>query len=856
MVASTRFPLKTLLVSTGLSASLALIGCATNGFSTAPKSDSGTPTTPNQAVPETTNQTTMETPNAPQTTLYSDWTSDRVVGNQAQGDFKTASFADSIKPGLALPAEEKNPKLASSSGGLANAFAKNLPGASEVNYLPNTPVVIADATTPTDANKAISYFLTDSKSSSNFYAIRGDGSLVWELSLHDNGNFDGSSPTLGTTTGTNFLYAISDNGRLYAVNASTGIVTSFVDIPEEKFKNASPFVTSGANTDAANTSDSVFLASYEDGRVYRYDFNGTTFTQDFKVQPVVSGVSGRFSSSPIFFNNGVYVGSEEGRVYKLNKDTGATVNNLDLSKTVRADHCQIKAEMVIDATQDVGIVPCGSYLYKLKLNDTSTTVGMSLLSQSPLLEIRTPVTLNPTSVLGPNHNNRPQLATTTLRDPAPTEASMQLEQQFGFQTGDYIRVNSATAGVLFGEVDTISEDGTLTFKRSGLEPIASPSPSPLLIGGETVSISNWVVRPTPYPSPDATPTPTPTPTAVGADPVSQFQVGGLDGLQEGDFIRFPNLTGQPVVQICDSSNANCDSSTTSKYSGIQLTQLIGSDSEEDRAYQLTVPGTNVGTLITAELNSSRFVPFERIENVVVGTTNSTQNIEVAEIKDFAVGQSVRITHGNSSTNGRYEYGTISSVNTSTRRITLQSPLTDAPANGDIIEIIDANTRVFGRVTESLKYSSGNILSRPVLRGNGQQVYVQHGNTLFELDYNSDSNFRSSADYLVLQSGRLEQSNVNLTSLSRSRPLILANDKLVTVDSDPSNHTGIYLNRVLLPLSSTAESLNDIFPILTPNSLGQLPNRAETEPVRLGTSNFVMFGGGNGVAYKLHKDVAW
>ncbi|PKL76079.1 MAG: hypothetical protein CVV27_12130, partial [Candidatus Melainabacteria bacterium HGW-Melainabacteria-1] len=176
--------------------------------------------------------------------------------------------------------------------------------------------------------------------------------------------------------------------------------------------------------------------------------------------------------------------------------------------------------------------------------------------------------------------------------------------------------------------------------------------------------------------------------------------------------------------------------------------------------------------------------------------------------------------------------------------------------GDNVEIIDANNRAFGRLTSGQLFSNGNILSEPVLRGNGQEVYVQQGNTLFELNYASDTSFRDSSNYLVLQSGRMEQSNLALSALSRSRPLIVDNNKLLTVDTDPSGKSGIFLNRVLLPLSSTSERLNDIFPILAPNSLGQLSNRAETRPVQLGASGFIMFGGGNGVAYKLHKDIAW
>lgn len=841
MVASTRFPVKPLVASVGLSVSLTLLGCSGNQpTSSSPQVIPLSPQTANNMPARSAQDSDSAVssalnPSRQGAEAVRDWTSDRVLYSDVS--FSTQAFSDSIKPNMTLPAVERESKSPLSAGGFANDFAKNLPGSESVNYLPNIPALI----------NTTSYFLTSSEASTNFYALQDNGQIQWQLSLHENGEFIGSSPAVAQAAGQNYLYAITNKGRLYAVNASTGIVAGFADIPEGEFENNSPF----AITDGTNSR--IYLASYK-GRVYRYDFNGSNFTQVFDVKPVTSALSGRFSASPVVTNSHIYLGSEEGKVYKLNRDTGASVSNLDLSDAVRSEGCQIKTAFAIDALQDVGVVSCGSYLYKIRLND-NTSSSLSLAAQSPLLELQRLIPLNAPQILGPNHNIRPAIETRTERDPLPTETNLSLSQSFGFQDGDYIRVESAN-GNLFGEVETISDDRAVTFKGDGLVPIASPSPSPLLLGAEKVSVANFVVRPTPFPSPDATPTPTPTPTAVGADPVSQFIIGRNVGLNPGDYLRFPNLSGQPIVRICSNTNADCDSSSTTKYAGISLVPASEDAAADELVTQITVPGSNLRTLIDAKMAIDNDVSFEKLYNEVVGTNNSTQEFELADVKDFAVGQTVRLKRKDGSTHGRYEYGVVAQVSTSTRRVRLVSPLKDAPSNGDVLDIVKPNDQAYGRVTISQKFSSGNILSNPVLRGNGQEVYVQHGNTLFELNYGSDAAFANSADYLILQSGRLDQSNQALTSLSRSRPLIVNNDKLLTVDSDPTRTTGIFMNRVLLPLESNAERLNDVFPILTPDAQGRLSNRAETQPILLGNTNFAIFGGGNGIAYKLHKDVAW
>lgn len=779
------------------------------------------------------------------------------------GGFRTTSFIDSLKPSMDLPAVERQTRNVQTSGGLVNTFAKDLPGAGNLDYIPNTPAVIGTN----------SYFLTASTSSANAFALGSNGQVLWELSLHDNGKFVGTSPAVSQAFGNvggfpNAIYAISSTGRLYAINADTGLVISFVDIVEEEFQQSSPFVVRDGNNDA------VYLASHK-GRVYRYNFSGSSFTQTFNVKPVTSSNTGRFNSSPIVTRDGagaprhVYVGSLEGKLYKLSAVNGTTVSTpLELNATLRSDGCQVMATMAIDLNQDAGIVPCGSYLFKVRLNDASTSAAPALAAQSPLLEHKQLVTLKTTRVLGPNHNVRPQLTTSLLREPKPTLTSVKLEQSFGFKKGDFVRVETVNGGNVYGEINTLSDEGVAAIKGKGLYPIASPSPDPLLFGAEQVSLANFTVRPAQIPEPAATPFPTPTPGPVGADAVTRVPVGNPEGLQEGDYLRFPTLdsnTGlpgiQPVVsQICSSSNTDCElTAGGAKFPGIQrfvpgAINGVGGQEEEAHFY-VTLPGAGLQPLVTSELALTRFVPFEKLTNQVVGTGNSTQEFEIASIKDYKAGDMVRVVHQDGNSRGRYEYGVIDTVFPATRRIRLNGALLDAPVSGDSVEIIDSNNRAFGRLTPSLGYSNGNILSEPVMRGNGQHVYVQHGNTLFELNYGNDATFKDSANYLILQAGRLDQNNVALSALSRSRPYI-DTDKLLTVDSDPSGKTGIFLNRVVLPLSSTTERLNDLFPILAPNSLGQLSNRAETRPVQLGASGYVMFGGGNGVAYKLHKDIAW
>lgn len=779
-----------------------------------------------------------------------DWTTDRIVGSH----FKTQAFREAIRPVLSDPALEQQPKSANLSGGLSSEFAKNLPGSEGVDHLPSTPAVIGTN----------SYYLTASASSTNVFALNNSGHVLWQLSLHDNnGRFIGTSPALGDVGGINTLYALSSTGRLYAINANTGIVRGFVDITGEAFEYTSPWVIPSTVTGGL---DNIYVAGSKEGRIYKYTFNGTSFTQIYNPKVVNSSNTGKFKASPVVtgVNRHIYIGSEEGRFYKLREDTGATVSNLDLKTLSRSEACQVRATAAVDAALDTAIVPCGSYVFKVRLTDASNTTHLSLAAQSPLLEIRELAGFKPTRVLGPNIHTRTMPQTTLEREPKPSEKDFTLSQRFGFKNGDFIRIITQTGYNTYGTIDTIDATGAVKIKEDQLFPIPSPSPDPFLLGGETVSVVNYSVRPTPLPSPDATPTPTPTPTALGADQVFQFKVGNPEGLSEGDALIFPTLPGSPIAVICSSSNPDCDkdSSGTNRHPGIEIALDENGELPTDAnkiVYQINLPdpGGVLKAAVQAKLHTDKYVPFEKVMNRVMGSTNSTIEFELGNVAEFSPGQTIRITHRDGSLRGRYEYGVIDAVFTSSRRIRLVSPLTDAPQSGDRVEIIDPNTVAYGRVLPALHYSSGNILSAPVLRGNGQHVYVQHGNVVFELNYASDSTFREEAKYIVLQSARLNSSNLAFSAQSRAIPLVLSNDKLITVDSDPTGKTGIFLNRILLPLDFNSERLNDVFPISTPNALGLLPKRAETRPVQLGGgSDYIVIGGGNGIVYKLHKDMAW
>lgn len=769
----------------------------------------------------------------------SDWSSDRILSNVP--GFKTQAFSDSLRPQLNLPALRATPKTPPNSNEFVNEFAKTISHDMDNGMpLPGSPAYI----TATDT----AYFLTGSETLSNFYGLSSAGDVRWQLSLHDNnGKFVGTSPANGSAGGLNVLYVANDVGRLYAVNADTGIVISFIDASSDGFEYTSPFVIAGAT-------DNIYLASKK-GKVYKYTFNGSAFTSVYSTA-VLSGNLGKFSSSPLVtgLTKSIYVGSDEGKFYKLEEGNNATTRStLELNTLTRSERCQIKGTPAIDSSADVAIVPCGAYLFKVRLNDASTSTNMAFAAQSPLLELKTPQVFKTPRVTGPNHFYRP-IPITRIKasgETKPSEKDFAVEQPFGFGSGDYVQVTfNRTGASAFESIDKIDKDKITLLDK--MVPLPSPSPDPFFSNLDVVTTSNLVARKSPAPIPSTTPTPAPV---NGGDPVTQFTVGSAKDLKEGDILYFPSLpVGSQVYNICSSTNTNCENdlvaSPTTKYAGIAIVDL------KKGLTTITVEGATLAPLLHARLATNSIVPFERLKNHVIGTANTNSVFQVADITGFQAGNLIRLTHQSGSSLGRYEYAIIGSIAGNTITLSASTPLLNTPATADVVDIMEQSTALFGRVLPVDAYSGANILSSPVLRGNSQHVYVQHNNLIFELDYSDDNNFRNTANYLVLQSGRLEGANRPLADASRSTPVIVDGNKLLALDTSPTGTTGIYINRVRLPLSTTVDKLNDTFAVALPNAQGGLPSRAETRPVQLGTSAFVLFSGGNGVVYKLHKDITW
>lgn len=768
-----------------------------------------------------------------------DWSTDRILGPAPH--FKTQAFADAIRPQLNLPALNAAPKAPPNPGEFANEFVKTISHDLDNGMpTPGSPAYIAATDT--------AYFVTGSETLTNFYALSSNGDVRWQLSLHENnGKFVGTSPANGSANGLNVLYVANDVGRLYAVNADTGIVISFIDASSDGFEYTSPFVIAGAT-------DNIYLASKK-GKVYKYQFNGTVFTSVYSTA-VLSGNLGKFSSSPLVtgLTKSIYVGSDEGKFYKLEENNNATTRStLELNTLTRSERCQIKGTPAIDTAADVAVVPCGAYVFKVRLNDSSTTTNMVFAAQSPLLELKSTQVFKTPRVLGPNHFYRP-IPKTRLKaggDSKPTDKDFSVEQPFGFGPGDYVKVTFNRTGTsAFETVDKIDDKGKVTLVEK-MAPLPSPSPDPFFSNLDEVTTNNFVARKTPAPLAGVGPVP-----ANGTDPVTQFTVGSARDLKNGDVIYFPSFpAGSQVYNICSASNTNCENDlvATTKYTGIAIVDI------KKGLTTVTVEGAGLLAQLQTALVNNQVVPFDRLKNHVMGTTNTNSVFQVADPSGFKAGDVVRITHQSGSALGRYEYAVIGSIagNTITLSTTAPfGPLLNTPATADIVDVMEPSSTLFGRVLPVDAYSGGNILSSPVLRGNSQHVYVQHNNIVYELDYSDDNNFRNSANYLVLQSGRQEAGNRPLADPSRATPVVVDGDKLLTIDNNPTGSTGIYINRIRLPLSTTVDKLNDTFAIALPNAQGALAYRAESRPVRLGASNFVLFSGGNGVVYKLHKDNTW
>jgi uncharacterized repeat protein (TIGR01451 family) len=139
----------------------------------------------------------------------------------------------------------------------------------------------------------------------------GTGTLLWTYTVPGQSSNIVSSPAVAN----GLVYFGSDDGKVYALNASTGAVLwSFVTgRPVE----SSPAVANGV----------VYIGS-DDGKVYALNAStgGVLWSFNTGSSPTdnnLSGIFGGVRSSPALANGVVYVGSDNGNLYALNAGTGA-----------------------------------------------------------------------------------------------------------------------------------------------------------------------------------------------------------------------------------------------------------------------------------------------------------------------------------------------------------------------------------------------------------------------------------------------------------------------------------------------------------------------------------------------------
>ena len=141
-----------------------------------------------------------------------------------------------------------------------------------------------------------------------------------ELGFCSGGKVD-SSPTVADGV----VYVGSHNGKLYALNASTGMVGYDWELhnnviwsfqAKDMFMFSAPAISGGV----------VYVGSY-DGNIYA--INASTGQQKWSFQTGYAVVS-----SPAVSDGIVYVGSEDNHLYALNAETGAQVWNHTFSDMI------------------------------------------------------------------------------------------------------------------------------------------------------------------------------------------------------------------------------------------------------------------------------------------------------------------------------------------------------------------------------------------------------------------------------------------------------------------------------------------------------------------------------------------
>jgi outer membrane protein assembly factor BamB len=148
---------------------------------------------------------------------------------------------------------------------------------------------------------------------SNISAVNAsDGSFLWGLTT---GYWESSSPTMVNGT----VYAGSDNGRLYALNSTTG---------KQIWQFSPGFLYSFTSPAVVNHVVYIGSGNASTGRIYALDW--LTGVEKWNVTIADNWVD----SSPAVAGGVVYIGSSDNRVYAVNAATGAAVWNFSTKRHI------------------------------------------------------------------------------------------------------------------------------------------------------------------------------------------------------------------------------------------------------------------------------------------------------------------------------------------------------------------------------------------------------------------------------------------------------------------------------------------------------------------------------------------
>jgi outer membrane protein assembly factor BamB len=152
----------------------------------------------------------------------------------------------------------------------------------------------------------------------NLYAVdAATGAIHWQLNLEG-----GVSATPLLHNG--FLYVGSFSHKLFKISLDGQIVTSFTG---NNWLWSSPVVEN----------DVIY---YSDLGGYVYALNADDLSQIWQARPAERGIR----PAPILYGNYVIVGSRDGRIYRLNRDTGAINTATDIAEF--KDRVEILSDML------------------------------------------------------------------------------------------------------------------------------------------------------------------------------------------------------------------------------------------------------------------------------------------------------------------------------------------------------------------------------------------------------------------------------------------------------------------------------------------------------------------------------